>query len=105
MHQLPGAPQPVATSVLCRVAECHRLLEQEQLLAVREGGGVGWHAVVSAAPGGEVELTGLALDPAREEVLHERTDRVPGQPFAEELRLAERDSLLRLPVHVLRSRA
>src|SRR6266487_2860480 len=72
-----------------------RVLELEELIAMDEGGGIGPHAVVGAAPWHEVQLAGLAGGPARQEVLHQRGGGLGGQRPLEVLRLGKQIGRLR----------
>jgi hypothetical protein len=64
------------------------VLDQEELFAVGEGGGLRRHAVVCAAPQREVQLARLARYPPLREVLYQGLDGFSGQGASEELRLA-----------------
>jgi hypothetical protein len=55
-----------------------RVLEQEKLVAMGEGGGVNGHAVVGAAPQREVQRE-IGLEPCLMQVLHQRRDSPWGQ--------------------------
>jgi hypothetical protein len=55
-----------------------RVLEQEKLVAMGEGGGVDGHAVVRAAPQREVQRE-IGLEPCLTQVLHQRRDGPWGQ--------------------------
>jgi hypothetical protein len=71
-----------------RVGVQHVLYE-EALVAMRERGRIGGHAVVRAAQRREVQLARLAGAASGRVPPHQLRDRVGGQGAAEELRLAE----------------
>ena len=78
MHRRPRPRQPAPRGLHFgsgRVGvDDDRVLEQEQLIAMDEGGGVGAHAVVRAAPRREVQLARLARGSSLLEILHQRRD-------------------------------
>src|SRR2546429_601843 len=66
-----------------------QVLEQEELAAVGEGGGVGRAPVVGAAPGGEQHAAVLARRPPPGHAVHQRHDRLIRKRPVEELGLGE----------------
>jgi hypothetical protein len=66
-----------------------QVLEQEELAAVGEGGGVGCAHVVGAAPGGEQHAAVLARCPTPGHAVHQRHDCLIRNRPVEELGLGE----------------
>src|SRR5260370_37701947 len=65
------------------------VLEQEELAAVGEGGGVGRASVVGATPGGELHTALLARRPLPGQAVGQRRDRLIRKRLVEELGLGE----------------
>jgi len=75
----------------------YRVLDQKELVAVGEGGGLNRHAVVSAAPRREVQLARLACRASLGQVLHERRYGFCGQRPPKEVGFTVGVALRRLP--------
>src|SRR5829696_3749663 len=99
MHRRPRPRQPAPGGLPFgggRVGvDDYRVLEQEELVAMDEGGGVGAHAVVRAAPRREVQLARLAWHPLLREMLYQHHYGFGGQRPPKELGLAVRVTLRR----------